>query len=321
MKVILQPCASPAARKHLDNTIHNRHLKLLDIKEFLEIRDYENLLQMYADNQIRIWGVTSSSKNKWNKISMGDIVLFSANKTISSSATIIYKLENEKLAEFLWGKDKNQQAWKYIYFIDELTELNVSYEAFNTIVNYKPNNIIQGFSVLSEEKSSYFLDIFNLESARYIDSNFTKEQYKEAIKTIKKPDFDKGMNIKQSSFRRAEQGFLRQKLFGNRFSEKCSICGKELPIEFLWCSHIKKRCKCTDEELIDFENIVTPMCKLGCDDLYERGFLGIKEGIVTILNYTDNETLDNYMKQIEGRRCEAYNEANKKYFDFHTIIH
>lgn len=318
MQIILQPCASPVAKKHLKHTIFNSELKLSSIKPFLNEKDHNNLFQMYRTNQIMIWGVTEPSKTKWERINKGDCVFLSGNGRISKVATITYKIANPELAEFLWGKDEQKRPWKYIYFLDELYNVNIPYETFNKIVGYSVKNVIQGFTVLSQEKSDKLIDFFCLESERYINNILTDEEYKKTIIAQKKQKFNTGVNIEQKTFRRAEQGYLREKLFGNKFTEKCSICGRELPIEFLWCSHIKKRSMCSLEELLDFDNIVTPMCKLGCDDLFEKGFIGVKDGFITILKETYNGTLDSYMKELEGRKCATFSENNKKYYDWHN---
>lgn len=60
----------------------------------------------------------------------------------------------------------------------------------------------------------------------------------------------------------------------------CGICNKEYPINLLITAHIKKQTHCTFEEKLDYKNIVMPMCKMGCDDLYEKGYIFIRDGKV-----------------------------------------
>ena len=49
----------------------------------------------------------------------------------------------------------------------------------------------------------------------------------------------------------------------------------------VWCSHIKKRRHCTNEEQVN-RNVVMPMCKFGCDELFERGYIYVEEGEIKI---------------------------------------
>ena len=63
------------------------------------------------------------------------------------------------------------------------------------------------------------------------------------------------------------------------------------------------------------------MCKFGCDDLYERGIISVKNKKVEILNYYKNfPHINSYLKKIDGKICNAYKESNKKYFDWHYKI-
>ena len=60
----------------------------------------------------------------------------------------------------------------------------------------------------------------------------------------------------------------------------CCIYNKKYPVSFLVAAHIKKRAECTLDEKKDFLNIVAPMCKMGCDELYEKGYIGVVDGSV-----------------------------------------
>lgn len=123
--------------------------------------------------------------------------------------------------------------------------------------------------------------------------------------------------------RRKEQSFLRRSLFGlNKFAG-CSICGKIFPVQFLICAHIKKRSECNDSEKRDIKNIVTPMCRFGCDELYERGCIAVHKGYVVdvSIGFLMDE-IESYMKIIVGRECSTYHEGTKnEYFEWHHLKH
>ena len=59
----------------------------------------------------------------------------------------------------LWGLDyEKDETWEYIFFVDEIKKLNISYPIFNKAVGYEGNYIIRSFNVLDEEnfiKSAY----------------------------------------------------------------------------------------------------------------------------------------------------------------------
>ncbi|MGH7553981.1 MAG: HNH endonuclease [Longimicrobiales bacterium] len=78
-------------------------------------------------------------------------------------------------------------------------------------------------------------------------------------------------------WRRTEQTMLRRYVLQGRDSGPCCLCRRKFPIEFLVAAHIKPRSKCTQPEKDDRRNVVA-MCRFGCDDLFERGYVYVAEG-------------------------------------------
>lgn len=88
------------------------------------------------------------------------------------------------------------------------------------------------------------------------------------------------LDIDSKSKSRKEQAFLRAFLANGKLNQACVLCRKEFPIEFLIAAHIKKRSDCSRDEKLDFENVAALMCKAGCDDLYEKGYVYVSDGVV-----------------------------------------
>ena len=124
-----------------------------------------------------------------------------------------------------------------------------------------------------------------------------------------------------NSIGRNEQALLRVHLFGNQREKQCALCHKILPVNLMITAHIKPRRYCSYEERVDL-NIVMPACKIGCDDLFEKGYLIVgKKGLIQkhpINSYS--KELDIFMnqydgKKYDGKKCTFYNKLTKKYFD------
>ncbi|MFW1690542.1 hypothetical protein ACG9H2_11310 [Acinetobacter ursingii] len=116
---------------------------------------------------------------------------------------------------------------------------------------------------------------------------------------------------------RKEQNFLRAHLMNAKIESNCTICGNLFPLDFLIAAHIKPRKDCKQNEKLDFDNIATLMCKMGCDDLYERGYIYIENGIVK--KNTKRKTtiyLDQIISTIEGKEIKNWGNS-KHYYDFH----
>lgn len=79
---------------------------------------------------------------------------------------------------------------------------------------------------------------------------------------------------------RKEQAFLRSYLLQGKGQGECVLCGRTLPTELLVAAHIKARSECSRDEKLDFDNIAALMCVLGCDSLFEKGFVYVPDGKV-----------------------------------------
>ena len=318
MNLIMQPCSSRIAQEHYEHTMA-KGVTFSEIAPYLNKSDTERISAIYeTDSSIYVWGVLYGSKSKWDKIEQGDLVLFAKDNHIFSSASVCYKIHNRDLAIFLWGTDEYGRAWEYIYFNIDPHSVNIPYSEFNKAVGYKENYIIRALSVLDNDKTIDFLNRFPIQDI----SHSPKINEAEYIESITNPlDSLENLDSEVTSSHRKEQAFLRQTLFKNKLTAKCAICGKEFPVKMLCCSHIKKRCLCSIEEKKDYANIVVPMCTFGCDALYEKGFLGVKDGKIVIIKTTGIQWLDDYLNSLSGKDVECYNENNKKYFDEHLVYH
>jgi hypothetical protein len=338
--VILQPCAEKVAKQHFDETIKG-FVNISLIEPYVTQKQLEELQSIYPDGNVTVWGVTpgknDSNVKKWKKVNPGDVTLFSAHKRIFASATTTYTLQNKELAAKMWGykgDGKDKQTWEYIYFVSEVMDQDISVGELNKSIPYKENNNIQGFTVLDEVQSSNALLAFDLYSERFV-KKVDENEYYTLIKVDHESKADNNDNEKQRkklkdqkyldseylAKRRKEQAFLRNNLFGTSQACLCVICNRSYPVGFLVAAHIKKRSNCTEDEKRDFNNIVTSMCKLGCDDLYEKGYIGVEDGTVVRLKGSDvTDGLIEDIDKIVGNKCSAWNDSTKGYFEWHVTM-
>ena len=310
MAVILQPCANKDAREHYVDTIENTR-SLDSISQFLNDKELDELKEIYPQGQVAIWGVTPSQSTKWERIQAGDITLLAKEGAVFASAVTTYKIHSHALASQLWGFDNKGNTWEYIYFLSEVKNQHIPYKELNKVIPYNENYVIQGFSLLDEEKSINVLKAFDLESETY----FPNIDIEELLKELENED---NLETKSTTTGRKEQKAIRRLMFRNKPTGTCCICNKEYPVKFLWVAHIKKRAKCSLDEKKDLENIAAPMCKFGCDELYEKGYIGVKDGSVTQIK--DDELTDNlqsYINSIADNSCSSWNDNTKHYFDWH----
>jgi hypothetical protein len=116
---------------------------------------------------------------------------------------------------------------------------------------------------------------------------------------------------------RLEQSILRKWVLKGQQQSKCAICGDIYPAALLVAAHIKKRKECDDSEKRNPNNVVA-MCKFGCDDLFERGYITVRNGCIA-----DNPALPSTgvvlrrINELKGRRCEFWNGRTEKFFKWH----
>jgi hypothetical protein len=316
MAIILQPCANQHARKHYVDTIENTRT-LNSIKKYLNDQELNELQAIYPQGcGVAIWGVTPSQSTQWEKIQAGDITLLAKEGAVFASAVTTYKVHNPSLASQLWGFDNKDKTWEYIYFLSEVKNQHIPNKEINKVIPYKENNNpFRNFKVLNEEQSNNLLSVFDLASSTFypdlditlINNEIENESSLDAIGVVKV---------------RIEQPYLRKILFNNRPNSTCCICNKEYPVTFLWAAHIKKRAKCTLDEKKDIYNIAAPMCKFGCDDLYEKGYIGVKDGGVIQTKFDKlTVNLQSYIISIKNNRCLSWNDKTRQYFEWHLNQH
>jgi hypothetical protein len=146
-----------------------------------------------------------------------------------------------------------------------------------------------------------------------VSENVTKRQF-QAVAKMEGP-----LDREHSVRGRIEQSFLRRHLFGSVEESICSMCGRLLPTGLLVAAHIKPRSECKRHERLDVENIVFSVCVLGCDALYERGFISVlREGEICISETDGSRTLTRILRGFRGKRCVSWKESAAHYFEWHA---
>lgn len=127
-----------------------------------------------------------------------------------------------------------------------------------------------------------------------------------------------GTDVKREVLGRLEQSLLRNALLGKRKMAKCGICQKEYPADLLVAAHIKRRADCSEDERRDLKNNLMLMCKFGCDDLFEKGYIGVENGKMAICS--DRNLMGSareYAEALSGKTCISWSKCTREYFAWH----
>ena len=316
MRIAIQPCGDSAAKEHFVDTIK----KLVPKEKIYSLltKKQKELFDIYCGEAVAVWGVTEGktkqNKTKWQKLKTGDLALLYTNKRIFNKGKITLTIHNEELARSLWSVNADGKTWEYIYFLDELQEIDLPIINFNNALGYKPNYIVQGFNVLENEKAEAVANLLG-ETEHTLDITIEDtgiDAIQMQLNALEKTD------LPSSSKARQESQIFRKYLFGKTRTHACDLCSKELPTRLLVSAHIKPRADCTDVEKRDL-NVVFRACTLGCDELFEKSYLIVQSnGMISGTENLDKSTvaLKQYASQIIGKICTAFSESNKQYFEW-----
>lgn len=309
--VILQPSANKGAREHYRDTIQSP--VPYGAYEQLSGAQSAALKGAFPSGTAPMWGVTPGGRNPqlWERCSPGDLVLFAANKRIFGSGIVALKFHNQELARQLWGSDAEGRTWEYMYALDEIRSLNVSYSEFNRWVGYNERAVIQDFRVLSAEKSEQVFEALDLYSEAHIPA-VSAEAFRRAATAPSGP-----LDVERTATQRTESRYIRSVLFPES-TGTCDLCGERMPISFLVGAHIKKRAACSDDEKVDIPNIVMAACLFGCDALYERGYVTVGEDWLLQRTSTAESTwLEARLAHLGERAFPHRDAARAQYFAWH----
>ncbi|MGH3373442.1 MAG: hypothetical protein ACRDP6_01745 [Actinoallomurus sp.] len=123
-------------------------------------------------------------------------------------------------------------------------------------------------------------------------------------------------DVMRSVFVRKEQARLRRQKFGGAEEIECAICRRALPARIVHAAHIRRREAANYTQRMDPANIMAA-CTLGCDTLFEFGFIYVDEDGLIRVAPTTPLALAAAASGLEGERCDAFHPASEIYFEYH----
>jgi len=131
----------------------------------LDIRDSslrEKILGSYDTGVVKLWALKGSLRDRWASLDEGDYVLFyHAGKLIYAgrvgfkypSADEPEQVESgSRLAESVWGRDIDGKTWPYLFFLEDVREIDLPLSKLNELAGYSMKAVV-GFMKVREEKA------------------------------------------------------------------------------------------------------------------------------------------------------------------------
>lgn len=121
---------------------------------------------------------------------------------------------------------------------------------------------------------------------------------------------------------RREQAALRAYLLNGRSMAECGLCGESLPESMLVAGHIVPRRDLSEAQRAQFEVVAMLVCLLGCDALFERGYLVVGEqGELVAGRRAASEVLRAAVARRTGRAAPAWSSVTAGMFAKHRSGH
>lgn len=317
MQLVLQPCGDSDAVEHYVGTIQNP-VPLTRILPFLLPTERDRVSTAFGE-AVAVWGVTPGKNQvnakKWMRMQLGDIAMLYRNKRFFFKGEVAYKIHSPDLARNLWQERPDGVTWEYVFFLTDLEQIDIDVTRFNVSAKYKPNNIIQGFNVLPSDLSETIMEALDLEPP--VGAILPGEdEVLSAMRALENLQGD--LDLPVSTRRRAEQALLRKIRLGGKKVDSCSICGRVLPVDLLVIGHIRKRHSCDASQKRDEANVM-PVCLLGCDKLFENGYIYVdSSGVIQASHIAEsNPELDPVINSLTGKTCLRWTPSSAPYFRWH----
>ena len=266
-----------------------------------------------------MWGIKTgkggSNLPKIRKMNPGDWAIFSGDKHLYFGGTIALMWQDAPLARRLWGADEDGNTWEHMYALAETRGFDVPIDEVRDTLQWLPKRNIQGVAVLKETEADLLQDLLSL------DQTFTPpDRIDHQTQGATSDDvYDSELERTVVRILRAEQAALKRRLLPGDTGQ-CALCGRTLPKSLLIAAHIKKRAVCTDTEKRDFANIAMPACALGCDALYEQGFITVAPGggILVSPRTAELPEVAAYVDdRLAGRTITYWTDTRSPYFHWH----
>ncbi|MET7458232.1 hypothetical protein ABZT03_41680 [Streptomyces sp. NPDC005574] len=319
MQIVMQP----ARRSEKDVDQHYRDtivhpVVFDDHADILDASTIDELKGLFPDGRAQMWGVVPGKKNvnvsRINKMRPGNWVFFSGDKRVYFGGTIALMWRNKELATRLWGTDPAGSTWEYMYALSGTRGFDIPVEEIRTLLGWNPNRNIMGISVLSEAESDTLQTLLTLDAATAALEPVDTVQEEAAVAA-----FDGDLERTARRAQRGEQTALKRRLLQGSTGQ-CALCGRTLPGTFLIAAHIKKRAMCSDEEKRDLADIAMLACTLGCDAVYEHGYVSVTaEGAVQVSPLASEiPEIEAYIQEkLAGRTVSWWTPRRETYYLWH----
>lgn len=142
----------------------------------------EEVAKRYGDKPVKLWGLKETLRERWATIETGDYVLFYHARRITHVGRVSFKYpftekaEQEeagsRLAEIVWGRDVDGRTWPYLFFLEDVREIDIPLSKLNELTGYRLK-AVAGFMGIRKDKA--------LRLVKHLQQIYTQPPVKPAV--------------------------------------------------------------------------------------------------------------------------------------------
>lgn len=181
--------------RHYFDTI-KRKRSIEEAAKFLKPRETAQLKKVFNNQNYSVWGGMPGPGNirSWNNMQPGDYIMIYRHGKIILAAEVAMKVHNPALAEYFWGRGRNNQTWEYIYFLINEIEVGINQNEVNKYLGYTSSYFPQGFMAVDQKKADSLLSLYG-DLISFLEVIKTGEEPEKIDFTVSK-EFEKAINSK-----------------------------------------------------------------------------------------------------------------------------
>jgi len=157
--ILYMPPGNNEAMVHYEDTIKKK-VQQERIFKYLDFNVQNRLKDIFGNRSIAVWGSRDSEANRsrFEKMQEGDDILIVEGETVKLLGKVAGKIIHSDLSRELWKnlRGDSTKGWDLIYFIANPLEINLPFNEFKKIFNYKLNWSLRGFTNVSNDKLEEF---------------------------------------------------------------------------------------------------------------------------------------------------------------------
>ena len=149
--LVLQPCGKGIPLQHFETTVHHP-VRIDDHLDFLTSTEVAALRAVAPTGWVELWGALPANGSRYDRMNVGDRVVFIAEGTCFYFGTVTAKLNNVALAERLWGL-RGGETWLNMFAVGDTRFIDVGASQVKNLIGYNPDSPVRRYTVLHEEES------------------------------------------------------------------------------------------------------------------------------------------------------------------------